>query len=165
MALQNPKEVFLYDLSALYNAEQENLKILPMLAQEVDDQTISSMYREHEQETRQQIQNLEQCFRALNSQPMQVENCAAVGIKKNHEAFVQQNPSKEAIKMCATGTGVINEHMEIASYKMLIDAAIHMGDMKCTDLLKKNCLQEEAMAIKLEKVAYQIGERASQVRA
>ena len=165
MNLQNPKELFLYDLSALYSAEQENLKILPLLAQEVGDQTISSMYREHEQDTRQQIQNLEQCFRALNSQPMQVENHAAVGLKKNHDAFVQQNPSKEAISMCATGAGVINEHMEIAAYKLLVDAAIHMGDVKCADLLTKNCLQEEAMATKLEKMAYQLGERASQVRA
>lgn len=165
MALQNPKELFLYDLSSLYMMEQEQLKMLPQMAQECDDPKARSVIQEHEQETRQQVQNLEQCFRVLNSQPKQMESCAATGLKRDHDMLAQQNPSKEVMRLWTAEKGVKSEHMEIASYKVLIGMAIHMGEIRCVDLLEQNCMQEEAMAAKMSQIAYKMGESMTQVRA
>jgi ferritin-like metal-binding protein YciE len=164
MAVQNPKELFLYELSCLYHKEQEGLKALSQLAQECDDQMVKSTVQEHEQETRQQIQNIEQCFRICNAQPQQIEDPVMMAMKKKHDAFMQQNPSKEMVKMWAIDHGVVHEHAEIAAYKTLMGQAIHLGEIRVVDLLEQNYVQEAAMASKLTKLAYKMGEQMAHAR-
>lgn len=164
MALQNPKELFIHNLSSLYTLEQAQLKALPQLAQDCDDPKVRNIIQEHEQETRQQVQNLEQCFRILNSQPQQMENHLVTAMKKEHEAFMQMNPSKEITKMWAVDKSIISEHVEVAAYTTLVGAATHLGEIRCIDLLEQNRVQEEAMAAKLTQLAYKMGESMTQVR-
>ncbi|MBX6343265.1 MAG: DUF892 family protein [Thermomicrobiaceae bacterium] len=67
MAMQTPQDLFKHELGDIYDAEQTIVGILSTLAGEVDDQDVRSALQHHEQETRRQIQNLDQCFQIIGA--------------------------------------------------------------------------------------------------
>jgi ferritin-like metal-binding protein YciE len=120
MAISNAKELFMHDLGDIYNAEQMILKILPQLSQESNNQQAKDAYQLHEQQTQHQIQNLEQVFRLIGSNPPQVQCFAVAGLKQEHDSFVQEKPTQDALAMFDLGAADKTEHYEIASYKGLL---------------------------------------------
>ena len=125
-AIQSPRDLFYYDLCAMYDAEQKLVQVLPQLAQECMDNQARDAFTQHEQETRQHVRNLEQCFQILGSQPTALENHTINGLKQDHDTFVQQQPPREALTMYDIDAGYQSEHIEMAAYYRLIDAAHSM---------------------------------------
>lgn len=154
MAIQNPRDLFLYDLRALYDLEQKMAQMLPVLAQECMDNTAREAFVTHEAETRQHILNLEQCFQILDSQPATLENNAAAGLKKDHDDFMQQQPPPQALILFNARSGYLSECLEIAAYRNLIDAANGLGLSDCVLLMQQNLQQEMNAAQKLSAIAH-----------
>jgi ferritin-like metal-binding protein YciE len=161
LAIQSPRDLFYYDLCAMYDAEQKLVQVLPQLAQECLDNQARDAFTQHEQETRQHVRNLEQCFQILGSQPMTLENHTISGLKQDHDTFVQQQPPREALTMFDIDTGYQSEHIEIAAYHRLIDAADSMGLQQCVPLFQQNLQQEEAAAKKLAAIAHQLNQQVA----
>jgi|GEM_PF-6421039 len=90
--IQSPQDLFMYNLCSMYDAEQKLTQVLPELARESQNPQVRDAFLQHEQETRQHVRNLEQCFQILNQQPMALENYAVAGLKQNHDTFLQQQP-------------------------------------------------------------------------
>ena len=155
MAIQNPRDLFLYDLRAMYDLEQKMAQMLPVLAQECMDNAAREAFVTHEAETRQHILNLEQCFQMLGSQPATLENNAAAGLKKDHDAFLQQQPPPQALILFDVRAGYLSECLEIAAYRNLIDAANGLGLSDCVLLMQQNLQQETDAAQKLSAIARQ----------
>jgi hypothetical protein len=65
-----------------------------LLAQECLDAQGRQEFKVHEQETRQHIRNLEQCFQILGNQPSGIENYTAAGLQRDHDMFLLQKPPK-----------------------------------------------------------------------
>ena len=160
-AIQSPRDLFYYDLCAMYDAEQKLVQVLPQLAQECQDKQASDAFTQHEQETRQHVRNLEQCFQILGSQPMALENHTINGLKQDHDTFVQQQPPREALTMYDIDAGYQSEHIEMAAYYRLIDAAHSMGLQQCVQLFQQNLQQDEAEAKKLAIIAHQLNQQAA----
>lgn len=159
MSMSSPQDLFLHELSDIYDAEQKIAKMLPQLAKECEDSQVKSAFEHHEQETQQQIQNLEQCFQILGSKP-QKEPCAAIaGLKREHDSFLKEGPSKDILTMFDLGGASKTEYYEMASYKGLVSKATLMGQQQVAQLLQQNLAQEEAMAQKVEKIAQQLGKQ------
>ena len=154
MAIQNPRDLFLYDLRAIYDLEQKMAQMLPTLAQECMDNAAREAFVTHEAETRQHILNLEQCFQMLGSQPATVENNAAAGLKKDHDGFLQQQPPPQALILFDVRSGYLSECLEIAAYRNLIDAANGLGLSDCVLLMQQNLQQEMNAAQKLSAIAH-----------
>jgi ferritin-like metal-binding protein YciE len=163
MAVQNPPSLFLYELCAMYDAEQRLVKTLPILAQECNNQEAKDAFMQHEQETRQHVRNLEQCFQILGSQPTTLENHTISGLKQDHDTFTQQQPPQEALTMFDLNAGYQSEYIEIATYNSLIDAANSMGLQQCVQLFQQNLQQEEAAARKLGSIIHQMGQQSAQM--
>lgn len=153
MAIQNPRDLFLYDLRAMYDLEQKMAQMLPILAQECMDNEAREAFVTHEAETRQHISNLEQCFQVLGSQPATLENNAAAGLAKDHDNFLQQQPPPQALILFDVRAGYLNECLEIAAYRNLIDAANGLGLADCVRLMQQNLQQEVNAAQKLSAIA------------
>lgn len=164
MAITSPKELFIHELGDIYDAEQKILKMLPTMAKESDDPQVKSAFEQHEQETRQHVQNLEQCFQELGVTASQAkEPCAAIaGMKQEHDSFLKESPSKEILTMFNLGGAAKTEYYEMASYKGLIEKATLMGQQKVAQLLQQNLQQEEAMAKKVEKLSKTLGKQMAQ---
>ena len=153
MAIQNPRDLFLYDLRAMYDLEQKMAQMLPVLAQECMDNAAREAFVLHEAETRQHILNLEQCFQILGSQPATLENNAAAGLKQDHDDFLQQQPPPQALILFDVRAGYLSECLEIAAYHNLIDAANGLGLSDCVLLMQQNLQQEMNAAQKLSAIA------------
>jgi ferritin-like metal-binding protein YciE len=161
LAIQSPRDLFYYDLCVMYDAEQKLVQVLPQLAQECMDNQARDAFTQHEQETRQHVRNLEQCFQILGSQPMTLENHTINGLKQDHDTFVQQQPPREALTMFDIDAGYQSEHIEMAAYHRLIDAADSMGLQQCVPLFQQNLQQEEAAATKLSTIAHQLNQQVA----
>ncbi|HKV57522.1 MAG TPA: DUF892 family protein [Ktedonobacteraceae bacterium] len=155
MAIQNPRDLFLYDLRAMYDVEQKLAQILPVLAQESMDNAAREAFLTHEQETRQHIRNLEQCFQAMGSQPATLESNAVAGLTKDHDAFLQQQPPVQALVLFDLHTAYQSECLEIAAYHNLIDTASSLGLQECVQLFQQNLQQEVSASQKLATIAHQ----------
>jgi ferritin-like metal-binding protein YciE len=162
MAIQNPRDLFLYDLRAMYDLEQKMVQVLPVLAQECMDNAAREAFVTHEAETRQHVLNLEQCFQALGSQPATLENNAAAGLKTDHDNFLQQQPPPQALTLFDVRAGYLSECLEIAAYRNLIDAANGLGLSDCVLLMQQNLQQEINAAQKLSAIARQYSQPRAQ---
>jgi ferritin-like metal-binding protein YciE len=162
MAMQQMQDLFIHELGDMYDAEQRILQMLPQMAQEVNSGSIKSAFQQHEQETRQQVQNLEQCFQLLGTQPKRTSCQAIAGLKQEHDSFMKEQPSDELLTMFDLGGAAKTEHYEIASYQGLIEKATLLGKKDCAKLLQQNLQQEEAMAQKVTQLSQQLGKQVAQ---
>ncbi|MBE3560134.1 MAG: ferritin-like domain-containing protein [Ktedonobacteraceae bacterium] len=159
MAMQNSRDLFIHEMSDMYDAEQRILQILPAMAQECNQPQVQNVLRQHEQETRQQILNLEQCFQILGAQPDRTVCYAIAGMKQEHDAFLKEQPPAELLTMFDLSGASKTEAYEIASYRGLIDKALLMGQQQCAQLLQQNLRQEEAMMQRVEQIGHQLGQQ------
>jgi len=159
MTMQNQNDLFVHELSDMYDAEQRILQMLPTMANECISPDLKNAFQQHEQETRQQVLNLEQCFQKLGTQPDRSACYAIAGLKQEHDAFLKENPTKELLTMFDASGAAKTEAYEIASYRGLVEKANMMGQTQCAQLLKQNLDQEVAMSQKVEKITHQLDQQ------
>ncbi|MDD6791603.1 MAG: DUF892 family protein [Thermobifida fusca] len=143
MKLETPRDLFVHEMSAMRTGEA----------------VIADMLRHHQQETQQQIANLEQCFRAIGATPQRVPCAAIEALRQEFREFAGMNPSPQVLTMFALGGALKVEHYEIAAYRGLVGKAMLMGETTCIQLLETNLLQEEETAGKLERFTHEMGRR------
>lgn len=160
--LQNPQELFFHDLCSMYDVEQKLVIMLSELAQESSSNEVMEAFREHQRETEQHVRNLEQCFQILNRAPLKLEKHTITGMQRDHEAFVQQQPSPHVLTMANITMASKSEYLEMAAYRCLIDAADALGLQACIPLFEQNLRQEEAAAQKLATLGHRIGREQTQ---
>ncbi|HKS99209.1 MAG TPA: DUF892 family protein [Rugosimonospora sp.] len=159
MPLNGPNELFVYELSAIYDGEKKIADILDQASGQVTDDRLAGMLRAHLDETRAQVSNLEQCFDLLAETPWQVSCGAIDGIRKEYEDISAEGPAPEVLTMFLLGSAMKVEHYEIAAYRELVDKALLMGEAECALLLHTNLVQEEETATKLERLNHDMSER------
>ena len=159
MKIQSPQDLFVHEMSDMYDAEKRILQMLPTMANECSEPKTKDALKQHESETRQQVLNLEQCFQILGVQSDGSSCYAIAGLKQEHDAFLKEAPSPETLTMFDLGGAAKTEYYEIASYRGLIDKAQLLGQTRCTQLLQQNLQQEETMAQKVEYLAHQLGQQ------
>ena len=63
------RQLFVHELSDAMSAEHQILKMLPELRKEALNPELAQALKEHEQETKEQIKNLEEVFKQLGEKP------------------------------------------------------------------------------------------------
>lgn len=160
MSLETPRDLFVHELADAMSAEQIVLKMLPELAKEARHPEVKAAFQEHERETRQQVKNIEQAFEALGESPEPTTCHAAEGLKKEHEALHEEQPTPEVLEMGNLGGAAKTEHYEIATYTALVQMARDLGEREVAALLKENLDQEKAMAKRIQALAKELGKEA-----
>ena len=69
VSIATMRELFVHELSDAMSAEQQILKMLPELRKEALNPELTQALKEHEQETKQQIKNLEEVFKQIGEKP------------------------------------------------------------------------------------------------
>jgi ferritin-like metal-binding protein YciE len=162
MAIQHPQDLFLLQLAEMYDIEQKLAQVLPELARETQDPQARQAFLEHEQETRQHVLNIQQCFQILGRQPVAMENHAVKGLKQDHDTFIQQHPPQDILTLFDLSAGSQSEYLEMAYYQSLIDAANTLGYQQCVPLFQQNLQQEMAAAQKLATISHQLSMKSAQ---
>ena len=160
MPMATPRDLFVHELADTMSAEHITLKLLSELQKEARHPEAKQAFREHEQETKQQISNLEQVFELLGEEPEQTTCHAAEGLQREHEALHEEQPTPEVLEMGNLGGAAKTEHYEIASYTALVQMARDLRERDVVRLLKENLAQEKAMAKRVEALAKELGKQA-----
>ena len=153
-SVETPAELFVHKLGAALTMEETILEMLEKLQNEASDSKLKQDLRHHQQETRQQVQNLHRIFDALGEE-VDKQSCPAIdGLKKEGEQMIREvdDPLVDSVIL---GGVIETEHHEIAVYDGLIIKAEQMAGDDIVALLQENLEQEEAALDKAIKASEQ----------
>jgi ferritin-like metal-binding protein YciE len=156
--LSSPREMFVHELSDILTAERTIEQMLEQQLGEASDAKLKRRLERHHEETRKQVENLEQAFEVLGEKA-EDEPCPGIeGIKAEHE---EGRPSgAEMTDLFLTSSAARVEHYEIAAYEGLLTMAEAMEEKKVMRLLERNLKQEQRMLQDAQKAGKQLAAKA-----
>jgi ferritin-like metal-binding protein YciE len=162
MPIANTRELFLHELSELYDAEYRFLEGQREMMQNATDRDLRGAIENHIVQTEQHIRNLEQVFGELGQEPRRETNEVARGLVSEAREGIQEAQG-EALRDCVIDAAVIKvEHFEMGSYRGLVTGAQLMGQTEVVSLLNVNMQQEEDAARIAEQSAEELFQKAMQ---
>ena len=156
MPMQTPQDLFVHELSDVLSAEQIIAQMLGEAQGMVQNPQFKQSLQQHEQETRQQIRNLEQIFQQMGAQPHPVHCHAVEGLREELTEVQQSQPSPQVLEGVVCAGAAKTEHYEIAAYTGLVKKARAMGQTEAAQLLEQNLQQEQNMLQQLERISDQL---------
>ena len=146
--LSTTDDLLTFRLGSLLSAEHDSLEMLGVLEEAVSRPELKQLFSEHADETRQQIANVEECFRLLGMPPDDSPSPTTRGLAKEADTLIRKSHPTLVDEVAVAG-GLATEHYEIATYTTLIDMAQAQGHTEVVRLLQANLAQEEATCDKL----------------
>lgn len=153
-------DLWIQELRDLYNAEYQIIKALPKMAKNATTDELRQAFEEHLEQTRGQVQRLEQVFELIG-QPPKGKRCAGMQgiIEEGNEgaAEIQEGPLLDAA-LIATAQRV--EHYEIAAYGTVRAYAEQLGEHDCAQLLEQTLEEEKMTDERLTEIATRVNVEA-----
>jgi ferritin-like metal-binding protein YciE len=154
------RELFVHELSDAMSAEQQILKMLPELQKEALNTELKQALKEHEQETKGQVKNLEAVFKQIGEKPEETTCFGVKGLADEHQALHEEDPSPEMLEMANVSGAEKTEHYEMVMYTGLVQMAKDLGEQESARLLQENLDQEKAMATRVKALSKELGKQA-----
>ncbi len=157
------RELFLHELGDILYAEKQLVKALQKQRGEATDAELKEGFSRHVEETRAQVKNLEETFKAVGEK-VKAEVCPGMdGLIEEHDEFVAEagNPPAVVLDSFLTGSASRAEHYEIASYTGLVTLAKAMGESEAARLLDENLAQEKQMLKDVEAIAKRLAKEGA----
>lgn len=148
----NPRELFEYKLGVALTMEDDSLAMLTELEAAASSAEVKGLFSHHQEETRQQIANLERAFELLGKEPDRHPCATTKGLMKEGSSLLSKSsqPLQDTVALSAAlGT----EHHEISAYESLVVTAEAMGETQVCELLKQNLQQEKHTSEELGQAA------------
>ena len=116
MKLETLQDLYIEELRDLYSAETQIIEALPKMVEAASAQQLKDAFTTHLQETKNQVQRLEQIFDKLGEKPGGVTCNGMKGVLKEGEEMIKTR-ADEAVR----DAGLISaaqrvEHYEMAGY-------------------------------------------------
>jgi len=147
LKLDSVRDLLLEELKDLYSAETQLVEALPKMAKAASSPELQSAFKQHLNETQQQVSRLEQVFQQLGQDPGG-ETCDAMkGLVKEAQHFLTAQGAKEVIDAGLIGAAQRVEHYEMAGYGTARTLAQQVGESQIANLLQQT-LDEEGQANK-----------------
>lgn len=159
--MQSFEQLNLHALQDIYDAEQQALKAYPQMIEAASSQELKSAFQQHMEETRGQVQRLEQVFNTMGQQPKGKTCVAMQGLISEAQEIIkmQGDPSVKDAGLIAAAQK--QEHYEIAAYGTARTWAQMLGQREAAQLFEQTLQEEEATDKKLTSLA----ESAINIRA
>jgi ferritin-like metal-binding protein YciE len=145
MALTRIRELYVADLSEIYEAEEEILRQLPLMAARACEVSLRQLFEDHYRETRTHIDRLDTIFALLDERRRATPAPAMRGLAEEarvRQAFLERG---ELLDLALIDAGRRIEHYEIAAYSATIGYARRLGHHDSVALLLET-LEEERRA-------------------
>jgi ferritin-like metal-binding protein YciE len=155
--IQNMDDLLLHGLQDIYYAENQIVKALPKLIDKATNRDLSKGLRDHLEETKKQIQRLDQAFKKLGKQPQGVKCPAIDGLIEEGDEIAGEVADKDVLDAAIVGAAQAVEHYEMARYGTLIAWAESLGHDDIVRFLTTNLNEEKAADKKLSTVALRKG--------
>jgi ferritin-like metal-binding protein YciE len=146
-------DAFIDELRDAYDAEKQLTKTLPKMARAASSPDLRAAFEHHLEETRGQIERLEQVFDSLDEK-VRGKHCDGIaGIIEEGNNVMQEDFDEATMDACLIAGGQRAEHYEMAAYGTLVAWAQAMGHTEAAMLLQENLDQEKAADEKLSDLA------------
>jgi ferritin-like metal-binding protein YciE len=155
--IQNMDDLLLHGLQDIYYAENQIVKALPKLIDKATNRDLTKGLKDHLQETKKQIERLEQVFKKLGKETEGVKCPAIDGLIEEGDEIAGEVADKEVLDAAIVGAAQAVEHYEIARYGTLIAWADSLGHDDIVSFLNTNLKEEKAADKKLSTVALRKG--------
>jgi len=138
-------DAFIDELRDTYDAERQLTKALPRMAKKATSEDLREAFETHLEETRVQIERLEQVFASLDEK-VRGKHCDGIaGIIEEGKSIMEEDLTDVAMDASLIAAAQRAEHYEMAAYGTLVAWARAMGHTEAADLLQET-LEEEAAA-------------------
>ncbi|HEX6144510.1 MAG TPA: ferritin-like domain-containing protein [Geminicoccaceae bacterium] len=153
MAVKTTEDLLLDELRDIYHAEKQILKALPKMAKKAHSDKLRRAFEEHLEETRGQVDRLDQVFELLDK-PARGKRCEAMeGLVAEAEEMIEEIKTPQVLDAALITAAQKVEHYEIASYGSVAALAEALGQTDVANLLIETLKQEKATDEKLNKLA------------
>jgi ferritin-like metal-binding protein YciE len=156
-SMKSMDDLFLHGLQDIYYAENELVKNLPTMIEKATNRELAGGLRAHLEETRKQVERLDQVFEKLGHEPKAVDCPAIDGLLEEAEEIAGDISDKQVLDAAIIGAAQSVEHYEIARYGTLIAWAEELGHDDVVRLLNTNLNEEKAADKKLSTIAERKG--------
>jgi ferritin-like metal-binding protein YciE len=146
-------DLFVHTLRDIYYAEKQIAKNLPKMIDKASNSELKRGFETHLEETKGQIERLEEVFK-LHGVEAKAVNCPAIdGILKEADEIAGEVDDDRVLDAALVAAAQAVEHYEITRYGSLIAWAKQLGRPDCAAILEKNLQEEKATDKKLNGIA------------
>jgi ferritin-like metal-binding protein YciE len=144
---------FIEELRDTYDAEKQLVKALPRLAKASSSPELRAAFESHLEETRGQVDRLEQVFASLDERARGKHCEGMAGIIEEGKTVMEEDFDEATMDAALIAAGQRAEHYEIAAYGTLVAWARGMGHTEAERLLQETLDEEKAADEKLNSLA------------
>jgi ferritin-like metal-binding protein YciE len=154
MKLQSLEDLFISELKDLYSAETQIVKALPKMIKAASSEELQNALSEHLEQTKGQVERLEQIFDELETTPRGKKCKGMEGLLAEGEEYIKADDADDAVRdagLIAAAQRV--EHYEMAAYGCACTFAKALGNESAATLLHQTLEEEMQADKKLTEVA------------
>ncbi|MGA2742648.1 MAG: ferritin-like domain-containing protein [Bryobacteraceae bacterium] len=153
MKLESLHDLYLSELKDLYSAEDQILKALPKMIEEVESSELRTALENHLEETRGHVSRLEQVFE-MHGEEAAKQKCKGMqGVLAEGDEMVGKDATPAVRDAAIISACQRVEHYEIAAYGTVRTYAEQMGHQRAAAVLKQTLDEELAADKKLTQIA------------
>jgi ferritin-like metal-binding protein YciE len=153
MPIKSLSDLFVHELSDTYNAEKQMTRSLPKLARAATDEGLASAFETHLEETRGQVERIEQIAELLQIKIKRIKCDGMAGLVEEGDSLIDEIEKGPVLDAALIGAARKVEHYEIAGYNSLCTLAKLLGHTDAVALLEASLAEETATDGKLSALA------------
>lgn len=151
------EDLLLHGLKDIYYAENQIVKALPKMVDKATNRDLKKGLKDHLEETKKQVNRLDQVFKMLGHEPRAVHCPAIDGLIDEADEVAGEVEDKSVLDAAIIGSAQAVEHYEMARYGTLIAWADELEQDDIVRLLTTTLNEEKAADKKLSTVALRKG--------
>jgi len=153
MKLESLQDLLIHELKDLYSAETQIVKALPKMAKAASSEELRTAFEEHLEETKKQVERLEQIFERLGTSARGKKCKGMEGLLEEGKEIIEED-GEDMVKDAALISAAQHvEHYEIAGYGCARTFASLLGQEEIAELLQETLDEEGAADKKLTEIA------------
>lgn len=158
-SLENLNDLFVHELSDLYDAEQQLTKALPLLATAATSDQLRQAFQEHLEETKEQARRLEQIFKAPGESPEGKSCKAMAGLVAEARETLDVDADPDVLDAALIVAAQKVEHYEIAGYGSVRTFARILNYNDAARLLETTLKEESRTDERLTQLAERLNQK------
>ena len=162
MEINSLRELYIDHLRDLYDAENQLLKALPKMAKEASSEELRQAIDEHLDETRGQVERLEEIFEQLGEKAKGKKCKGMQGLIEEGQETLDEDMEEDTKDAAIIAAAQRVEHYEISGYGTARTYATLLGENEASELLEETLKEEKETDQKLTQLAEQINVEAAE---
>jgi ferritin-like metal-binding protein YciE len=146
-------DAFIDELRDTYDAERQITKALPKMIKACTSEELRTAFESHLEETRGQVERLEQVFELLDEKARGKHCDGMAGIIEEGKSVMEEEFDETTMDAVLIASAQRVEHYEMAAYGTLVAWARDMGHNDAAELLEQTLQEEKATDEKLTTIA------------